>query len=175
MPKPIEEKKTIVEEAKERYEQAKVFYGQSRLLAIQDTKFALGDSDNGWQWPEEIYRDRSTINKKPCLTVNITAQHCNQVINNIRMSKPAAKILPVDEYADKKTAEILSGLIRNIQTTSHAEDAHDVAAEHSIYGGEGFWRILTDYESGTSFNQVIKIGLISNPNLVLALAWSYHQ
>lgn len=160
-----DEKKSIVEEAKERYERAKDVYSRSRQLSIEDTRFALGDSDNGWQWPDEIRRARK-LERKVCLTVNMTAQHCNQIINNMRQNRPQVRVLPVDSGADKKTAEILGGLIRNIQVSSNADDAHDVAAEHSIYGGEGYWRIITEYESETSFDQVIKIKPITNPLLV---------
>jgi hypothetical protein len=160
-----EEKKSVTSEAKERYERAKSAYGSSRTLAVADTKFALGDSDNKWQWPEEISRGR-VIERKVCLTVNLTAQHCNQIINNIRQNRPQCRVLPVDNGADKKTAEILGGLIRNIQTSSNADDAHDTAAEHSIYGGEGYWRVITEYESPRSFKQRIRIVTIPNPQMV---------
>jgi hypothetical protein len=152
----------IVTEAKKRFERAKAFYGPSRVLAVEDTKFALGDSDNGWQWPDDIAQERS-IARRVKLTVNTTAQHCNQVINQIRQNRPSCKVSPVDGGADKKTADILAGLIRNIQASSNADDAHDIAAEHATYGGEGYWRIKTDYESETSFDQAIEICPIPNP------------
>lgn len=155
----------IVEEARERFTRAEKTYQSTRRQAIEDTRFVFGDSDNGWQWPDEIRKQRQ-FDKRVCLTVNLTAQHCNQIINDIRRNRPACRIMPVDDYADKKTAEILAGLIRNIQTSSSAEDAHDVAAEHSVYGGEGFWRIITEYESPDSFNQIIKIKCCPNPQLV---------
>jgi hypothetical protein len=160
-----EKKDDVVGTAKERYERAKGAYSSSRALAIEDTKFALGDSDNGWQWPEQIRQTR-TAERKVCLTVNMTAQHCNQIINNIRQNRPQCRVLPVDNGADKKTAEIMAGLIRNIQTSSNADDAHDTAAEHSIYGGEGYWRVLTEYESPKSFKQRIRIAAIPNPLMV---------
>ena len=160
------EEKSVVDTAKERYERAKDAYGPSRVLAIADTQFAMGDSDNGWQWPDAI-RNSRVLEKKVCLTVNATAQHCNQIINNMRQNRPQCRVMPVDSGADKKTAEILAGLIRNIQTASNADDAHDTAAEHSTYGGEGYWRIITEYESEKSFNQVIKIKPVPNPLLVL--------
>lgn len=156
----------MVEVAKERFDQAMNFYAPNRMLALEDTRFAMGDSDNGWQWPAEIYRDRSNVNKKPCLTINTTAQHCNQIINNIRQNRPAARVLPVDNGADKKTAEILAGMIRSTQSVSTADTAHDLAAEHAIYGGEGYWRIVTEYESHDSFNQIVLIKAIPNPRLV---------
>lgn len=155
----------IVATAKKRFEQAQSYYSRTRLQAIEDTKFALADSDNGWQWPAAIAAAR-VIDQKVMLTVNMTAQHCNQVINNIRMNRPTARVLPADSYADKKTAEILAGLIRNIQVSSGADDAHDLASEHAVYGGEGFWRIVTEYESPFSFDQVIRIKPIANPQLV---------
>lgn len=155
----------IVTLARERFKAAEEFYSDSRELAIEDTKFAMGDSDNNWQWPDEA-QDSRVAADKVCLTVNVTAQHCNQIINNIRQNRPAVKVSPVDDYADIETANILGGLIRNIQVSSAADDAHDTGAEHSIYGGEGYWRILTEYEDIRSDNQVIVIKPCPNPNLI---------
>ena len=155
----------IVAEAKKRFERAKTAYSQTRQLGVEDTRFVMGDSDNGWQWPDDI-RNTRKIDKRVCLTVNLTAQHCNQVINNIRQNRPSVNVSPVDNGSDKKTAEMLGGLIRNIQVSSAADDAHDVAAEHGVYGGEGYWRIVTEYEDESSFNQVIKIKTCPNPQLV---------
>lgn len=155
----------IVTEAKKRFERAKNFYGTARILAVADTRFAMGDSDNGWQWPDDVAQTRKQAQRVQ-LTVNTTAQHCNQVINQIRQNRPSCKVSAVDNGADKKTADILGGLIRNIQAASNADDAHDIAAEHATYGGEGYWRITTDYESDTSFDQCINIKPLPNPNRV---------
>jgi hypothetical protein len=155
----------IVIEAKKRFERARDYYASARALAVEDTKFVMGDSDNGWQWPETIQKGRQ-VDQRVCLTVNMTAQHCNQIINNIRQNRPAVKVSPADDGADKQTAEILAGLVRNIQVASGSDEAHDTAAEHAVYGGEGYWRVLTEYESETSFNQVIRIVSCPNPNQV---------
>lgn len=37
----------IVAEAKKRFERAKQAYSSNRMLAVEDTRFAMGDSDNG--------------------------------------------------------------------------------------------------------------------------------
>ncbi len=158
----MKDKLSIVEEAKKRFQEAEKFYNNGRVQAIEDTKFYFADSENGWQWPDEVRKMRQ-FDKRVCLTVNHTAQHVNQIVNEIRQNRPACRVSPVDNYADKKTAEILAGTIRNIQTASAADDAHDLAAEHAIVGGEGYWRIVTEYESPSSFNQVIKIKAIPNP------------
>jgi hypothetical protein len=156
---------SIVELARKRFERAKSFYGPARTLAVADTQFAMGDSDNGYQWPADMKRQRE-LSQKVCLTVNVTAQHCNQIINNIRQNRPGCRVTPVDSGADKKTAEMLAGLWRNIRTASAADDATDNAAEHAIYGGEGYWRVVTEYESERSFTQVIRIKQVRNPQLV---------
>ena len=161
-----DQQKSVVDVARARYQRAKDVLGTLRQQAIDDTRFALGDSDNQWQWPEDVYTNRAAVSGKPCLTINVTAQHCNQIINAIRQNRPSAKISPVDGQADKKTALILGGMLRSIQAYSNADTAHDIAAEHAVYGGEGFWRVLTEYESDDSFDQVICIKPLINPQLV---------
>jgi len=160
-----EKKESVVEEARERFRLAEKYYAPGRLQAVEDTKFYWGDSENGYQWPDEVRKMRQ-FDKRVCLTINLTAQHVNQIVNNIRQNRPSCRVMPVDDYADKKTAEILAGVIRNIQTTSAADDAHDLAAEHAVVGGEGYWRVVTEYESPSSFNQVIRIKPCPNPNNV---------
>jgi len=155
----------IVQEARKRFEYAEKTFSSTRLQAVEDTKFYAADSENGWQWPDEIRKQRQ-FDKRVCLTVNTTAQHVNQIVNQIRQQRPSCRVMPVDNYADKKTAEIISSLIRNIQAASGADDAHDVAAEHAVVGGDGYWRVLTEYESETSFDQVIRIKPLPNPQLV---------
>jgi hypothetical protein len=155
----------IVTVAKRRFAAAESFYGQARQLAIADTRFVMGDSDNGWQWPDNYWIERGSEGRVR-LTVNATAQHCNQIINNIRQGNPQVKISPVDDHADKRTAEMLAGLVRNVLASSDADTAHDIGAEHAIYGGEGYWRVDTEYEHERSFNQRIVVKPIPNPNLV---------
>jgi Phage P22-like portal protein len=163
----VADKKSIVDTARDRWQRAKDVNSTLRQQAIEDTRFVMGDSDNQWQWPEDVYTNRAAISGKPCLTINVTAQHCNQIINAIRQNRPSAKVSPVDSQGDKKTALILGGMLRSIQAYSNADTAHDIAAEHAVYGGEGFWRVLTEYESDESFDQVICIKPLTNPQLVV--------
>ena len=66
-----ESTESIVDEAKERFKYAKRMNDSARILATEDTKFAMGDSDNGWQWPDDI-RNARKLDKRVCLTVNLT-------------------------------------------------------------------------------------------------------
>lgn len=148
------EKDGIVTTAKKRYEHARSYYSKSRLNSLDDYRFVMGDSDNLYQWPLE-YRT-GDYSDKVVLTVNITAQHCNQVINNIRMNRPQGKVIPVDSGADKETARLMEGWIRSIQSQTNADECADNAAEWCIHTGEGYSWIVTEYESDDSFNQVIR-------------------
>ena len=60
---------SVVETAKARYERAKQVSGKLRQQAIADTQFVMGDSENQWQWPEDVYHKRSAVGGKPCLTM----------------------------------------------------------------------------------------------------------
>lgn len=161
-----DEKESIVEIAKERFTEAQSAYVDLRKQAVADTKFALGDSENNWQWDDDVYASRSTQSKKPCLTINITEQHCNQIENEIRQNKPTGKVIPNGGGARVETAEALAGLIRSIQSYSDADTAHNMGVAHAIRGGEGFWRVITKYEGDDSFNQILSIAQIPNPQLV---------
>jgi hypothetical protein len=45
----------FVTEARKRYQQATDATKDNDALAIADTKFALGDSDNGWQYEDAVW------------------------------------------------------------------------------------------------------------------------
>lgn len=130
-----------------------------------DAKADLRFARLGEQWPESIRKDRETDanGPRPCLTFNKMPAFIRQVVNDARQNKPAIKVHPQDSGADKRTAEIINGLIRNIETTSDADVAYDTAIEHAVGQGFGFWRINTAYTSDDAFDQDIVIERITNP------------
>jgi hypothetical protein len=125
------------------------------------------------QWPEAIRNLRNTPGQqRPMFTLNMGPSFCKQVMNDIRQNRPAIKVRPADSAADIETAMVMSGLIRNIQYASRADIAHDTAAECSVTGGFGYWRVLLDYCTDDSFDQDIRIARISNPLSVLGDPYS---
>ncbi|HEU4708385.1 MAG TPA: portal protein [Methylophilaceae bacterium] len=152
----------ILTEAMERFSYAEERLSASKQLQLQDIKFSIGDSDNGYQWPEVIWKQRIT-DKRPALTMNKIPQFINQVVNDSRQNRPAIKIRPVDSGSDIKSAEIIQGIIRNIESVSRADIAYDTAIESAARCGEGYFRILPEYCDDMSFNQEILIKRIRNP------------
>ena len=73
-------------------------------------------------------------------TINKLAPIIRQVVNDARQNKPSITIRPQDSKADVETAEVLSGLVRNIESSSNADIAYDTAVENAVSGGFGYMR-----------------------------------
>jgi len=129
----------------------------NRAQALDDLQFLQGDG----QWPENI-RALRKAESRPCLTINTLPAMLHQVTNDLRQNKPGIKVHPVDDDADVETAEVMQGMIRHIEYDSNAEVAYVTAASSAAASGAGYFEIYTDYESDTSFDQVIKFRRIRN-------------
>lgn len=115
----------------------------------------------GKQWEDQDIRQRQ-IEGRPCLTINRLPAFGKQVLNDARQNRPAIKCLPVGDKADKETAEILNGLIRNIEYTSNADIAYDTALDFAVHCGVGYATVDIDYATSDSFEKDIRIKRISN-------------
>ena len=147
----------LLAEAKDRFKLAQDAESDNRNAWLEDVKFAkLGE-----QWPDKVKRQRE-LDGRPCLTVNKLPAFLRQVINDARQNTPQIKSHPV-EGGDSETAEILDGLIRNIEYTSNADVAYDTALEAAVTGGFGYFRIGIDYADEDSWDYDIKIERIVNP------------
>lgn len=152
----------VLEAARRDYERAREAWEENRARARDDLAFAR----LGRQWPAEIERQRS-LEDRPCLTFNKMPAFIRQVVNDARQNKPSIRVHPQDSGADPRTARIINGLIRNIETSSDADVAYDTAIEQAVGQGFGFWRINTRYASENGFEQDIVIERIANPFTVL--------
>ena len=130
---------------------------ENRLEAIEDIRFSRLEE----QWPEKIIKQRE-MEHRPCLTINKMPAFIRQVVNDARQNKPSIKVHPVDSGADPKTADVINGLIRNIEYTSNADVAYDTAIEASVAGGFGYWRIGMDYAYDDSFEMDLEIKRVAN-------------
>ena len=146
----------IVQEAKDRFKRVQDWEIQFRELYNVDVKFANGDSDNGWQWPDDLRKDRE-INKRPSLTINKTAQHVAQIVNDAREDRPGISIKPTGEESTYESAQVFEGIIRHINYVSAASTIFDEAVESQVEGGIGYWRVGTEYIDDDTFDQDIRI------------------
>lgn len=146
----------IIAEIKRRLSWALANESDNRSEAKKDIAFLKGD-----HWDAQVKSQRDA-DRRPSLTINKLPTFVQQVTNDLRMNKPAIKVSPVDDKADEETAEVLQGLIRHIEYDSNADVCYDTAGSHAAESGAGYWRLITDYESPDSFDQVIKFDRIRN-------------
>ena len=161
------EHEKLLKLARKRMTTAEAATSESRESELDDLKFLAGSPDNQWQWPTDVINTRGSSNggaiaARPCLTINKLPQHVRQVTNDQKENRPAGKVIPVNDEADAKLAEIFSGIIRHIEYISDADVAYDTACDGQVTTGEGYFRLLTDYIDENSFDQEIKIGRIRN-------------
>lgn len=153
--------KKLLETAKKRFKKAHEFWSPIYEKGRDDVKFAFGE-----QWDESVKKRRQQEGR-PCLTVNRVLASVRQVTNDIRQTRPAINVRPVDDNSDVETAQIYQGLIRNIESVSNADTAYDSASFNAITAGIGWLRVSTDYADYDSFDQEIKIERVLNYESVL--------
>ena len=155
--------KDLLKDALEQFSECEDAESENRQLAVEDLKFArLAE-----QWDERI-RQKRMLEGRVCLTINRLPTFLRQVINEVRLNRPAIRCKPVDDGADPQTAQILNGLIRNIEVSSNAEVAYDTAADFAASCGLGYFRVEIDYADDDVFDLDLGISRISNPFTVFA-------
>jgi hypothetical protein len=153
-----EDEADLLQQALDDFKRCEEAHSDNRRDFEDDVKFArLGEQ---WDAGLKLKRQREG---RPCLTINKLPPFIRQVVNDARQNKPSIKVLPQDSGADPETAEIISGLIRNIETSSDADVAYDTALDNAATGGFGYFRINLAYAHDGSFDQDIIFERIANP------------
>ncbi len=152
----------LLKEAREAFAWALDKDRENRQAAEDDIRFARLEE----QWAEGDRRRREASGR-PCLTINRLAPIIRQVVNDSRQNKPAIHVMPQDSVADPDTAEVMSGLIRNIEASSDADVAYDTAVEHAVSCGRGYFRLNLAWACEDNWDQDIVFERIANPLSVL--------
>lgn len=152
-----EKSKDLLTEGRDAFERCQDAEKDNRATALDDIRFSRLEE----QWPDSIIKQRNT-EQRPSLTINKMPAFIRQVVNDARQNRPSIKVHPVDSSADPKTAEVINGLIRNIEYTSNADVAYDTAIEASVSGGFGYWRVGLDYAYDDSFELDLSIDRVAN-------------
>ena len=150
--------KDELKDALEEFERCLEAEEDNRKEALDDLKFARLSE----QWTTKDIEQRR-LEGRPCLTINKLPSFIRQVVNDGRQNKPSIKVHPADSEADPATAEIINGLIRNIEYTSGADVAYDTGLEFAVTSGVGYWRVSMDYSHDDTFDMDLNISRISNP------------
>lgn len=136
------------EDFKDRYKACEEHYNIQYEECEEDWRFVHGEG----QWDSSAEKSRKR-GGKPILVLNQLMPYVDQVVNDIRQARLAIRVSPVDSEADVGTAEILSGIIRNVERNSNAQAAYTTASNTAVGAGIGFIRLGTKYEDDDSFDQ----------------------
>lgn len=147
----------VVDEALQFFRLSEEALGTCRSEWLEDLRFVSGD-----QWPVELQNSR-LLESRPCLTINKLDSFARQICNQQRQQRPRIRVHGINNLADKKVADVLSGLIRHIEVNSNADTAYDNAFDSAVKIGIGYWRIRHAYVREDSFDQEIFIDPVANP------------
>lgn len=153
---------SVLRESRKRFDRCVAWEKTPRARMVEDIKFVEGDSDNLYQWPEEV-RSRMQANNRALLTINKAKQHCLDIMNDARQSRVAIKIRATGGGASADSAQVLAGVVRHIEYISNAATAYQHALSYAVRGGIGYWRVVTDYANDDSFDQEIFIRRVKDP------------
>lgn len=140
----------------ERYKTMTEADRDNRSAAMDDLKFALVP---GHQWTENEKRDRGD---RPAYEFNKIRVTGKRIVNSMRANRPQGKVRAVED-GDKKTAEAMEGICRNIWAVSDGDTVSDYAAEYQVFAGMGAWRVVVDYADDDAFEQDIRVEALQNP------------
>lgn len=138
---------------------------QFRKDAKDDANFRVGTKgERHYQWPAQVLEKRKAEGRL-ITTINRMPSFVRQVTNQARQARLRIRVNPSAGHgaARVKIAEVIQGIIRNIETDSFADRAYNKAADKQAEQGRGFFRLITEWADEKSFQQKIKIRQEKDP------------
>jgi hypothetical protein len=142
---------------------------KQRERELEALRFQAGD-----QWTADAKTARAglpanagsgspAVPARPMLTMRTLDQPIAQVVNQEHDADLAITITARDGKANKDTADVIAGLVRAIQTDSHADDVYSWGFQRMVGCGRGYWRVNKAYANERAgLDQVVRIEPIEN-------------
>lgn len=108
------------------------------------------------QWDMNVRQARETVNK-PTMEFNKLTSIIRGILGEFRNNSPALTVRGVGKDVQQNAVDVREGLIRHIHYESDADIAYQIAGRHGLECGWGAARVVAEYESPDSFNQVLRI------------------
>lgn len=143
---------------------------QFRIDAKDDAQFRVGTKgEKHYQWPASVEEKRKAEGRI-VITINRMPAFIRQVTNAARSARLRIKVNPSAGSGKQrvKLAEVLQGIIRNIESDSFADRAYNKAADKQAEQGRGYFRLITEWadpgkDFQAAFRQKIKIRQEKDP------------
>ena len=146
--------KEIFEEARDRLSMSIDAESDNR----KNSKEAMLFREGIGHWDDDVVTTASQ--ESPELVINFTDTLVTRVVNNMAEREPRGKCHPIGDGADEDKANVINGIGRHIEYRSEASVAYDAGADHAVTGGEGWWRVMSEYAAPDSFDKEIRIAPI---------------
>lgn len=153
----------LLSKIRQRYDDGVGEFEENRRMHSEDLNFVYNSEAMG-QWDPVVLEARRG---KPNYTFNRVIGPVNIVVADMRQTRPAGKVRPTNGTASEATAEVLAGLMRSIEDESRADPIYKNQYKFAVAGGFGAWRLMPEYASEDSFDQVLRIKDIPNPQTVI--------
>jgi len=148
---------SLIKDAIAQYDDSTSFYEHQRKKCLEDIKFAYIYEN---QWEEDMIQKRRD---RPRYTINRIVHTLNQANGAFKQNRITGKVRGWKSFAQKKVADTFTGLIRNIENVSKANQTYADAFTHINAGGFSAWRIRADFNDDDSFDQDLMIEAIMDP------------
>lgn len=159
----FEDKVQLLSRIRQRYDDGVGAFEENRRMHSEDLNFVYNSESMG-QWDPVVLEARRG---KPNYTFNRVIGPVNIVVADMRQTRPAGKVRPTNGSANEATAEVLAGLMRSIEDESRADPIYKNQYKFAVAGGFGAWRLMPEYADENSFDQVLRIKDIPNPQTVI--------
>ncbi len=117
------------------------------------------------QWRDEELTKRRNQNR-PWVTVNRCKPAVDQIEGDIRLNPPGPSVAPAGDGADPDTADIIAGLIREVEYRSGSKTCYSTAGKYVAASGCGYLELKTEWTGDRSFQQQLTIESIEDPSAV---------
>lgn len=157
--------KGLLKEIRRRYTYGMDSWRKIRDEGAKDMRYLTGDP---WEPKEKEARRQAN---RPALAMDELNQYTNELINGVRESKRAVKVIPKGTGSHDKEAELRANMIRDIEYASQAQTAYVTGLEGAVNRSYGYWKWTTEFSTDTAgpdaFVQSLRIRQIQNPDNVL--------
>lgn len=135
---------------------------ENRRLHSEDLNFVYNSESMG-QWDPVVLEARRG---KPCYTFNRVIGPVNLVIADMRQTRPAIKYRPV-RGGSQPIADTFAGLWRSVEQSSRADQIYKTQYKFAVAGGYGGWYLTPEYAGDDTFDQVLRLKDIPNPQTLI--------
>ncbi len=174
MTKEQAESSTRLKQVRERFQVMQTFWSEIFSEGLEDDKFVGGE-----QWPQDIRQEREE-DRRPVLTYNLLPSFNRQIVNKVREARPQIKVVPVDTHRgqspkipnvggtnDYNLADVYSGLVKNVEHVSRADQAYDTALKHATDHGFGWFYLMNEWSRIDPFVQELRIHRVKNAYTIM--------